>query len=95
MADYYMTFILTDSVMKKIDADEEDKEEMREEEDAEENELDLESVLAELEKDLDDEDQVDEMEDKDEEEAVDLRDKTPDIARLRRKLKYGFEDWRK
>ncbi len=26
MADYYMTFILTDSVMKKIDADNEDKE---------------------------------------------------------------------
>jgi hypothetical protein len=60
------------------DAEEtEDSEEMREEEDAEEtddvdeDELDLESVLAELEKDLDDEDQVDEMEDKDEEEKVD------------------------
>ena len=41
------------------------------------------------------EDQEDWPEDKDEEEVVDLRDKTPDIARLRRKLKYGFEDWRK
>ena len=54
------------------DKEEEDSEEMREEEDAEEDdELDLESVLAELEKDLDDEDQVDEMEDKDEEDKVD------------------------
>tara|TARA_Y100000310_G_scaffold214419_1_gene215331 strand:- start:39 stop:476 length:438 start_codon:yes stop_codon:yes gene_type:complete len=30
-----------------------------------------------------------------EEGVVDLRGKTPDIGRLRRKLKYGFEDWRK
>ena len=57
------------------DAEEtEDSEEMREEEDAEEtddvdeDELDLESVLAELEKDLDDEEKMDEVEDKDEEE---------------------------
>ena len=56
------------------DAEEtEDSEEMREEEDAEETddvdeELDLESVLAELEKDLDDEEKMDEVEDKDEEE---------------------------
>ena len=54
------------------DKEEEDSEEMREEEDAEEDdELDLESVLAELEKDLDDEDKVDEMEDKDEEDELD------------------------
>ena len=54
------------------DKEEEDSEEMREEEDAEEDdELDLESVLAELEKDLDDEDKVDEIEDKDEEDKVD------------------------
>ena len=30
-----------------------------------------------------------------EEGVVDLRGKTPDIGRLRRKLKHGFEDWRK
>jgi len=30
-----------------------------------------------------------------EEEVVDLRGRTPDIGRLRRKLKHGFEDWRK
>ena len=54
------------------DKEEEDSEEMREEEDAEEDdELDLESVLAELEKDLDDEEKMDEMEDKDEEDKVD------------------------
>jgi len=53
-----------------------DKEET---EDAEEDdELDLESVLAELEKDLDDEDQVDEMEDKDEEEMDESEDKEED-----------------
>ena len=54
------------------DKEEEDSEEMREEEDAEEDdELDLESVLAELEKDLDDEEKMDEMEDKDEEDELD------------------------
>jgi len=30
-----------------------------------------------------------------EEGVVDLRGRTPDIGRLRRKLKHGFEDWRK
>ena len=59
--------------------EEEDSEEMREEEDAEEDdELDLESVLAELEKDLDDEDKVDEMEDKDEKEMDESEDKEED-----------------
>ena len=61
------------------DKEEEDSEEMREEEDAEEDdELDLESVLAELEKDLDDEDKVDEMEDKDEKEMDESEDKEED-----------------
>ena len=46
--------------------------------DKEEDELDLESVLAELEKDLDDEDQMDEMEDKDEEEMDESEDKEED-----------------
>jgi phage-related minor tail protein len=51
---------------------------MEEMEDKEEDELDLESVLAELEKDLDDEDQMDEMEDKDEEEMDESEDKEED-----------------
>ena len=59
--------------------EEEDSEEMREEEDAEEDdELDLESVLAELEKDLDDEEKMDEMEDKDEKEMDESEDKEED-----------------
>ena len=61
------------------DKEEEDSEEMREEEDAEEDdELDLESVLAELEKDLDDEEKMDEMEDKDEKEMDESEDKEED-----------------
>ena len=57
---------------EEMDAEEEmDSDEMREEDAEEDDELDLESVLAELEKDLDDEDQVDEMEDKDEEDKMD------------------------
>ena len=59
------------------DKEEEDSEEMRETEDAEEDdELDLESVLAELEKDFDDEDseEMRETEDKDEEDKVDEAD---------------------
>jgi len=64
--------------MRNSEEEMDSEEEMEEMEDKEEDELDLESVLAELEKDLDDEDQMDEMEDKDEEEMDESEDKEED-----------------
>jgi hypothetical protein len=83
------------------DAEESDHEEMREEEDTEdveeeeiedEDDLDLESVLAELEKDLDDEDHFEEAEDKDEEDKVEENDVSSDIGKADNKVNPEAND---
>ena len=83
------------------DTEESDHEEMREEEDTEdveeeeiedEDDLDLESVLAELEKDLDDEDHFEEAEDKDEEDKVEENDVSSDIGKADNKVNPEAND---